>query len=302
MGQNRSSLRASWHLITLAILITTLLPALAAPAAAAPANRAAPRAALATTSTVHLNVISARTEPRAFGGAGVRRAPRLPPTSTSSTSTTPAPPSSAWIRTRGPAAACTPADPGYPDSCDWVSIAGAPGSSPIYTQGDQSDFAGGPEPAGRALPDLRAGRRLQAGRRPLHGAARWPGWSQSSYSPPRCPRRPCAPGSSRISRPPTARRMRPPSTAWPASGPHRRLPRRSDHGMSTATHSARGTMGEDPDTFAIPAGSWTLTAAGAQSGLPVRPVLQQVPGHGGQVRPTVPVHTDCKWACWPSRT
>jgi hypothetical protein len=38
---------------------------------------------------------------------------------------------------------CSPQDAGYPDSCNWVSIAGVKSSSPILTQGDQSDFASG---------------------------------------------------------------------------------------------------------------------------------------------------------------
>ena len=37
MGNNRTSYRTGWHLLLLAVLITTLLPGLAAPAAAAPA-------------------------------------------------------------------------------------------------------------------------------------------------------------------------------------------------------------------------------------------------------------------------
>ncbi|EGW23197.1 SdrD B-like domain-containing protein [Methylobacter tundripaludum] len=47
-----------------------------------------------------------------------------------------------------PAGGCSPADPAYPGTvsdpnrpCNWVSIAGVPGSSPIYTQGDQNDIA-----------------------------------------------------------------------------------------------------------------------------------------------------------------
>ena len=43
---------------------------------------------------------------------------------------------------RSPAAGtgCSPQDAGYPNSCLWTSIAGAKGSSPIYTQGTQADF------------------------------------------------------------------------------------------------------------------------------------------------------------------
>ena len=64
----------------------------------------------------------------------------LAPTSTSSTSTTPARPTQ-----RSPQAGtgCNPQDAGYPHSCLWTSIAGWPSSSPIYTQGDQTDFAAG---------------------------------------------------------------------------------------------------------------------------------------------------------------
>ena len=55
-----------------------------------------------------------------------------------------------WARSRAPGSGCHPDDAGYPDSCEWVSIAGVPsGSSPIFTQGDQDDFAGG----GLNLPD-----------------------------------------------------------------------------------------------------------------------------------------------------
>jgi hypothetical protein len=42
-----------------------------------------------------------------------------------------------------PGSGCSTADPGYPANCHWVSIAGVASSSPIYTQGDQSDFANG---------------------------------------------------------------------------------------------------------------------------------------------------------------
>ncbi|MEJ2512617.1 MAG: hypothetical protein P8Y72_13605, partial [Anaerolineales bacterium] len=46
-------------------------------------------------------------------------------------------------RNPNPGSGCSPQDGGYPDSCDWVSIAGRANNSPILTQGDQSDFAGG---------------------------------------------------------------------------------------------------------------------------------------------------------------
>ena len=55
-------------------------------------------------------------------------------------------------RDANPGSGCSPQDAGYPDSCNWVSIAGVKSSSPIYTQGDQSDFANG---ATISLPDGR---------------------------------------------------------------------------------------------------------------------------------------------------
>jgi hypothetical protein len=45
-------------------------------------------------------------------------------------------------RTTNPADGCSPDSPGYPASCNWVSIAGAATHSPIYTSGDQDDFNG----------------------------------------------------------------------------------------------------------------------------------------------------------------
>jgi hypothetical protein len=44
---------------------------------------------------------------------------------------------------RSPADGCNPGYPGYPDTCNWVSIAGVKSSSPIFTQGDESDFGPG---------------------------------------------------------------------------------------------------------------------------------------------------------------
>ena len=55
---------------------------------------------------------------------------------------------------RSPADGCSPASPGYPDSCKWVSIAGTASFSPIYTQGNQDDFNGVLN-NGFALPDGR---------------------------------------------------------------------------------------------------------------------------------------------------
>ncbi|HEY7723773.1 MAG TPA: hypothetical protein VH880_00455, partial [Anaeromyxobacteraceae bacterium] len=57
---------------------------------------------------------------------------------------------------RSPADGCSPESAGYPQSCAWISIAGAATSSPIYTQGDQGDFGASPAtpvtlPPGRYL-------------------------------------------------------------------------------------------------------------------------------------------------------
>jgi len=55
-------------------------------------------------------------------------------------------------RNAEPGSGCSPQDTGYPDSCNWVSVAGRANNSPILTQGDQSDFAGGMDlPAGKYL-------------------------------------------------------------------------------------------------------------------------------------------------------
>ena len=46
-------------------------------------------------------------------------------------------------RSPAPGTGCSPQDAGYPNSCDWVSIAGSKSNAPIYTQGTQADFPGG---------------------------------------------------------------------------------------------------------------------------------------------------------------
>ena len=106
----------------------------------------------APTSAVALSVISARDEPRAFGGAD-----RATPCATS-----PIPGKGACKgdaiaefkyviniddtgttdqRSPAPGSGCSTSDVNYPDSCHWQSIAEPSGWSPIYTQGDQQDFA-----------------------------------------------------------------------------------------------------------------------------------------------------------------
>lgn len=55
---------------------------------------------------------------------------------------------------RTPDDGCSPASPGYPDSCHWVSVAGVKSSSPIYASGNQDDF-NGVTGSGLDLPDGR---------------------------------------------------------------------------------------------------------------------------------------------------
>ncbi|MCB0123601.1 MAG: hypothetical protein KDE58_15220, partial [Caldilineaceae bacterium] len=138
-----------WHwrwLTTLALLLVQL-PATAAAVQAAP-DQAPGAAPLAQTTTLTLNVISARTEPRAGVVQGDAITSFKYIINVDNTGTTTQRPNST---TGAPPAECTPAFSGYPASCDWVSIAGTASNSPIYTQGDQSDFPLTNLPAGRYL-------------------------------------------------------------------------------------------------------------------------------------------------------
>ena len=105
--------------------------------AAAPAAAQAPAALVNPTNTIDVSVISARTEPKAFGGDGVNKGAPITDfkyiINLDNTGTT-------TQRSANPGSGCSTQDAGYPDSCEWVSIAGVPGSSPIYTQGTQADF------------------------------------------------------------------------------------------------------------------------------------------------------------------
>ncbi len=142
LHRGRHLLTRSLRVLTLlAVVLSSVAPVLSPIAVAAPAT--APAAQTAT-NALTLNVLSARTEARAFGGIGVTKGDPIPAfkyiinidnTGTTTQRSDPV--------TGAPPIECTPADPGYPASCQWVSIAGAASSSPIYTQGDQSDFANG---------------------------------------------------------------------------------------------------------------------------------------------------------------
>ena len=105
-------------------------------------------ASTAATSSLSLNVTSARTEPRAFAGAGVTKGDPIANfkfiINVDDTGTT---------AQRSPAtgSGCAANDPGYPASCDWPSIREPSGWAPIYAQGTQDDLAGLTIPDGRYL-------------------------------------------------------------------------------------------------------------------------------------------------------
>jgi len=103
-----------------------------------------PQAAAAPTNTLTLQVVSARTEPRAFQGAGVNAGDPvgsykfiINEDNVGDTSV------------RDATGVCSPSyvppagAPGYPESCPWTSINAAPDASPIVAQGDQDTLAGG---------------------------------------------------------------------------------------------------------------------------------------------------------------
>ena len=107
-----------------------------------------PRASAAPSNTLDVQVQSARTEPRALGGAGVHEGD--PVTSytflinednTGSTAQ------------RTPTGACSASTPGYPANCNWPSIRELPHTTaPIVAQGTEADLAD--------LPDLPDGKYL----------------------------------------------------------------------------------------------------------------------------------------------
>lgn len=126
--------RRLWH------RFVTAVTAVAVPAAMLVALPALPAQA-ATTSDLSLTVVSARTEPLAFGGVGVDKGDGIPNfqyiINEDNTGTT-------AQRNPAPDSGCAATDTGYPASCDWPSIKEVPHTtSPIVRQGDQADFAGG---------------------------------------------------------------------------------------------------------------------------------------------------------------
>ena len=112
--------------------MTPLLPLVAPPVLAAPA--VAPLAQ--STNLLQINVVSARTEPDRPGGAVIKGAPISLYEYIINVDNTGDP-------SQGRNAGCSPADSGYPDSCNWPSIRAVPGAAPIFTQGNQSDLGPG---------------------------------------------------------------------------------------------------------------------------------------------------------------
>jgi uncharacterized repeat protein (TIGR01451 family) len=115
----------------------------------------------APTNTLKIDVVSARTEPWAPDGSG-----SAPVTEGDDV------PSYRWIinvdntatteqRNAEPGSGCSALDPGYPDSCNWLSTAGIPSSSPVAqdvdgnwaigTDADLNDLQGLDLPNGRYL-------------------------------------------------------------------------------------------------------------------------------------------------------
>ncbi|MEP7114999.1 MAG: SdrD B-like domain-containing protein, partial [Ilumatobacteraceae bacterium] len=109
---------------------------------------AAPAQAAAPTNELSVNVSSARTEPRAFGGAGVAKGAAIPDfkyvINIDETGTTDQ-------RNPNPGSGCSSTDPGYPTSCDWPSIKEPSGWNTIYDEGTSSDLPLTNIPDGRYL-------------------------------------------------------------------------------------------------------------------------------------------------------
>jgi uncharacterized repeat protein (TIGR01451 family) len=125
MRRRPTFLRASWHWLLLALMALSILPSTAITVAASPMAQAA------TTNRVTLIV-------QGTNGAAITQYKYV--INIDNTGTTD---QRLDASTGALPAACTPSDPAYPANCKWTSIAGIYSSSPIYTQGDQTDFAAG---------------------------------------------------------------------------------------------------------------------------------------------------------------
>ncbi len=125
------------------IVVTTVIATIAATFAAFGTLLVA-SPAQAATNTLTLDVVSARTEPRAFQGAGVTEGDAVDSyrfiVNVDDTGGT---------DQRTATGVCSPSynppagQPGYPASCPWTSINAAPDAAPIVAQGDQDTLASG---------------------------------------------------------------------------------------------------------------------------------------------------------------
>ncbi|MGZ5287960.1 MAG: SdrD B-like domain-containing protein [Actinomycetota bacterium] len=141
-------MRRTLHVVVALTMVTGLMTQLPMQAAQA-----------APTNTLTINVVSARTEPLAPDGSGDAPVQEGDPVD-----------SFKWIinvdntatteqRNADPGSGCSPQDPGYPDSCHWLSTSGIPSSSPVaqdvdgnWAIGTEADIAGGIDlPNGRYL-------------------------------------------------------------------------------------------------------------------------------------------------------
>ena len=113
------------------------VPVVAAPNPTSGSHAAARDAILNPTSTIHLDVHAARTEPRADGGNGVTEGDPIAVfkwmVNLDNTGTT-------TQRNPNAGGGCSTSDAGYPDSCKWASIAGLASSAPVVAQGDETTF------------------------------------------------------------------------------------------------------------------------------------------------------------------
>ncbi|MGC9357235.1 MAG: hypothetical protein ACP5GX_05190, partial [Anaerolineae bacterium] len=103
---------------------------------------AAPQPQQAMTTSLTLEVVNARTEPRAFGGAGVVEGEVItsPYEFLISVDNTGDPFDSTHCFAYTDPPTNTIRDPLYPDECDWPGVRTVPGWAPVYTQGDQDDL------------------------------------------------------------------------------------------------------------------------------------------------------------------
>ncbi|MBI5566319.1 MAG: IPT/TIG domain-containing protein [Chloroflexi bacterium] len=124
--------------LQLALIVALIAPGVPL---AAPPQRAV--AQVATTNSLRLRVVSARTEPDHPGGPVTVGDPVTTYQFMINVDNTGDP---QQARETG----CAPENPGYPDSCDWPSIRAVPGAAPVFTQGDNTTLN---ETTGFDLPD-----------------------------------------------------------------------------------------------------------------------------------------------------